>query len=69
MIKSANRSDRWLALAVFAAGFLLVFRGWLFSGFDGAFGDQEDGYLAIALIEHWHHVFTGAVHWTDPIFF
>ena len=54
---------------MFAAGFALVFRGWLFSAFDGAFGDDEDGYLALALIEHWRHVFSGAVHWTDPIFF
>ena len=61
--------DRWLALALFAAGFALVFRGWLLSSFDGAFGDKEDGYIAISFIEHWHHVFTGAAHWTDPIFF
>src|SRR6266851_64525 len=64
-----NHSDRWIAAALFATGFSLVFRGWLFSGFDGAFGDDEDGYLALALIEHWRHVFLGAVHWTDPIIF
>jgi len=65
----ANRSGRWLAAALFAAGFALVFRGWLFSGFDRAFGDEQDGYLALALIEHWHQVFAGAAHWTDPIIF
>jgi hypothetical protein len=64
-----NRSGRWIAAALFATGFALVFRGWLFSGFDGAFGDEEDGYLALALIEHWRHVFSGEAHWTDPIFF
>src|SRR5215471_13013747 len=64
-----NRSDRWVAVTLFAAGFALVFRGWLFSGFDAAFGDEEDGYLALALIEHWSHVFSGEAHWTDPIFF
>jgi hypothetical protein len=64
-----RKSDPWLAFALFATGFMLVFRGWLFSGFDGAFGDKEDGYIAISFIEHWHHVFTGAAHWTDPIFF
>src|SRR5215471_3236346 len=64
-----NRSDRWVAVTLFAAGFALVFRGWLFSGFDGAFGDEEDGYLALALIEHWRHVFSGEARWTDPIFF
>ena len=60
-----DSSDRWLAAALFAAGFALLFRGWLFSGFDGAFGDDEDGYLALALIEHWHHVFLGATDWMD----
>jgi hypothetical protein len=64
-----HRSDPRLALVLFAAGFALVFRGWLFSGFDGAFGDKEDGYIAISFVEHWHHVFTGAALWTDPIFF
>jgi hypothetical protein len=67
--KMRDNSDRWIAAALFAAGFALVFRGWSFSGFDGAFGDEEDGYLALALIEHWHHVLLGAVHWTDPIIF
>src|SRR5258707_10795330 len=69
MMKSARRLDRWLAPALFAIGFMLVFRGWLFTGFDGAIGDLEDGYIAIALVEHWHHVFTGAAQWTDPVFF
>jgi len=69
MMKSAHRLDRWLVPALFAVGFMLVFRGWLFTGFDGAIGDLEDGYIAIALVEHWHHVLTGAAHWTDPVFF
>ena len=69
MIKTASQARSWLAVALFVAGFSLVFRRWLFSGFDGVFGDQEDGYIAIALIEHWYHVFKGAAHWTDPIFF
>ena len=60
---------RWLAFALFAVGFLLMFRHWLSSGFDATFGDKEDGYIALAVIEHWHHVFTGAAHWSDPIFF
>src|SRR5215470_2986460 len=67
--KYFNNSDHWIAAALFAAGFVLVFRNWLFSGFDAAFGDDEDGYLALALIEHWRHVFSGAAHWGDPIFF
>jgi hypothetical protein len=69
MPKRPDHSDRWLTAALFAAGFALVFRGWLFSGFDGAFGDEEDGYLALALIEHWRHVLSGAVHWTDLLIF
>ncbi|HMA74247.1 MAG TPA: hypothetical protein VKP67_22580 [Xanthobacteraceae bacterium] len=64
-----SRPDRWIAPALFVAGFVLVFRRWLFSGFDTAFGDEEDGYLALALIEHWRHVFSGEARWTDPIFF
>src|SRR5260370_36795954 len=69
MRKSFPNSGHWIALPIFASGFALVFRRWLFSGFDAAFGDDEDGYLALALVEHWRHVFAGAVHWTDPIFF
>lgn len=61
--------DRILTAALFAAGFALLFRGWLFSGFDRAFGDDEDGYLALAHIEHWRHVFAGEVPWRDPLFF
>jgi hypothetical protein len=64
-----DQRHRLLAFALFALGFALVFRGWLFTGFDGAFGDEEDGYLALAIIEHWRHVFAGTVHWTDPIVF
>jgi hypothetical protein len=69
MPKRPDHFDRWLAVALFAAGFALVFRGWLFSGFDGAFGDEEDGYLALALIEHWRHVFSGTVHWSYLLVF
>ena len=69
MRKCFHNSDHWIAAALFATGFALVFRRWLLSGFDAAFGDDEDGYLALALIEHWRHAFSGAVHWTDPVFF
>jgi hypothetical protein len=64
-----DKRHRLLALALFALGFALVFRGWLFGGFDRAFGDEEDGYLALAIIEHWRHVFSGEVRWSDPIIF
>src|SRR5260370_9542780 len=69
MRKSFPNSGHWIAAALFAAGFALVVRRWLLSGFDGAFGDDEDGSLALALVEHWRHVLAGAAHWTDPIFF
>jgi hypothetical protein len=69
MAARPDNPHRLLAFALFALGFALVFRGWLFTGFDGAFGDEEDGYLALAIIEHWRHVFAGEVHWTDPIIF
>src|SRR5260221_3946365 len=68
MRKSFPNSGHWIAAALFAAGFALVFRRWVFPGFDAAFGDDEDGYLALALVEHWRHVFAGALHWTDRIF-
>ncbi len=66
---AVDQRHRLLAFALFALGFALVYRGWLFTGFDGAFGDEEDGYLALAIVEHWRHVFAGTVHWTDPIVF
>jgi hypothetical protein len=69
MTALSDHRHRLLALALFALGFALVFRGWLFTGFDGAFGDEEDGYLALAIFEHWRHVFAGEVRWTDPMIF
>src|SRR5271155_5833135 len=69
MVAHFDKRHRLLAFALFAFGFALVFRGWLFTGFDGAFGDDEDGYLALAVIEHWRHVFAGEVAWSDPIIF
>jgi len=56
-------------VVLFGLGFTILFHRWLFSGFDQIIGDREDGYIALALIEHWHHVFSGAAHWADPIFF
>jgi hypothetical protein len=65
----ASRVAIWLPPLLFAVGFAWVFRRWLFNGFDGAFGDEADGYLALAIIEHWRHVFAGSAYWSDPIFF
>ena len=68
-LPATDRVTTWLAPLLFAAGFAWVFRRWLFDGFDGAFGDEADGYLALAIIEHWRHVFSGTAYWSDPIFF
>ena len=68
-VPAINRVEAWLAPLLFAVGFAWTFRGWLFNGFDGAFGDEADGYLALAIIEHWRHVFAGTAHWSDPIYF
>jgi hypothetical protein len=54
---------------LFVAGFAIVFRHWLFTGFDGIFGDDADGELFVAILEHWHHVFAGTAHWSDLSFF
>lgn len=59
----------WLTLLLFVAGFAWMFRRWLFTGFDRAFGDEGDGIIALALIEHWRHAFGGTINWTDPLFF
>lgn len=58
-----------LAGLLFAPGFFWLFRRWLFTGFDGIFGDEGDGEILIAIVEHWHHAFAGEVRWTDPSFF
>src|ERR1700674_419638 len=55
--------------ALFAAGFAVLFRRWLFTGFDGIFGDEGDGEILLALLEHWHRVFTGAANVAGPSFF
>jgi hypothetical protein len=68
-LPAVGRIEAWLAPLLFAVGYAWTFRGWLFNGFDGAFGDEADGYLALAIIEHWRHVFAGTVYWSDPIFF
>jgi hypothetical protein len=63
------RLENLFAAILFAAGFAWLFRRWLFTGFDGIFGDDSDGEIFLALVEHWHRVFTGAAHWPDPNFF
>jgi hypothetical protein len=68
-VPAVSRVETWLAPLLFAAGFAWTFRHWLFNGFDGAFGDEADGYLALAIVEHWRHVFAGTAYWSDPLFF
>ena len=47
----------------------MLFRRWLFTGFDGIFGDDADGEIMLALLAHWDWVFAGAAGWADPSFF
>lgn len=47
----------------------MLFRRWLFTGFDGIFGDDADGEILIALVAHWDWVIAGAAGWADPSFF
>lgn len=61
--------DHAVIALLFVAGFAIAFHRWLFTGFDGIFGDDADGELFIAIVEHWHHVFAGQAHWSDPSFF
>ena len=61
--------ERLVVAGLFAAGFIYLFRDWLFSGFDRIFGDDSDGEIFIAIVEHWYRVFRGDAHWPDPIFF
>lgn len=61
--------ERWATAALFAGGYVLLYRRWLFTGFDATFGDEGDGLIALAIIEHWHRVLLGVAHWTDPTFF
>ena len=61
--------DNAFAAVLFAAGFAYLFRRWLFTGFDGVFGDGGDGEILLALVEHWHRVFAGLARIADPILF
>lgn len=62
-------AGRWLALLLFAGGFAWTFRHWLFTGFDAAFGDEGDGIIALAIVEHWRHALAGEIDWTSPLYF
>jgi hypothetical protein len=64
-----NLFEKAFVVLLFAAGFAVLFRRWLFTGFDCVFGDEGDGEILIAIVEHWRHVFAGGTHWTDPTFF
>lgn len=52
-----------IALAVWALGALVFFRGPIFSGFRWMTGDPGDWRLGIFLAEHWRLVLTGAAPW------
>lgn len=54
---------------VYILALSIVFRSWIFSGFDLGFGDRADGIIEISLLEHWRNVFAGAETWNQPIYF
>lgn len=59
-----------LGILLWIAGFFLLFRVWLLTGFDGIFGDEGDARIAIGLLEHWYRFFSGATpDWRSPTFF
>src|SRR4051794_2654500 len=59
-----------VGVPVWVLGFLLLFRGWVFDGGDGIWGDQGDARALIAWLEHWHRWFIGAeADWRSPPFF
>jgi len=68
--KGAGRAARFaLIVAVGLANLLLFFRHSIFSGFEQISGDQWDGRLQLAILEHWHHVWMLQANWRSPIFF
>lgn len=78
MTLSENRSARslptfaeWsIALIVFAAGLLYMYRDPIFSGFEVTIGDRGDARFYIFYLEHWYKVFAGVASMADPpVFF
>jgi hypothetical protein len=69
--RESSRAEFVLAGSLlYAWGFSWMFRKWLFADFDGIFGDEGDARILIALLEHWHRVFSGAwSDWLNPPFF
>jgi hypothetical protein len=60
------------ALPVILFGILstsFVFRYQINEGFHRVFSDTYDGFIEIALLEHWNNVLHGAAHWSSPFFF
>lgn len=62
-------AERIVVIALFVAGYAVLFRRFLFTGLDGTFGDDEDGAILLAYVEHWRHVLIGLSGWADPSFF
>jgi hypothetical protein len=62
-------SDAIAASIMFAAGFAYLFRSWLFTGFDRVFGDEGDGEIVLATLEHWFRALRGEQRLIDPTFF
>lgn len=62
--------QRALAAALYLAGMLMMFRYEWLPGPGRSLGDNEDGAILIATLEHWMRVFTGhAADWLSPGWF
>ncbi len=59
-----------LAAALYVVGMALMFRASWLPGPSRSIGDNGDGTILIATLEHWFRVFTGqAAHWLSPGWF
>ncbi|THD64544.1 MAG: hypothetical protein E7813_16485 [Bradyrhizobium sp.] len=71
-LPDSSRRVETLLLGIILAtlGFCWIYRKWLFGHFDVVFGNEGDAQGMIVVLEHWHHVFSGATpNWRSPPFF
>jgi hypothetical protein len=64
-----QRIQIWIAFAVALLVLGVFFRQQLLNHFAYLSGDRYDGVIQVALLEHWHNVFTGWSHWNSPNYF
>ncbi|MBV8633977.1 MAG: hypothetical protein JO002_05770, partial [Burkholderiaceae bacterium] len=64
-----NRHPKALALLGFLFAIGIFFRLQIFNGFSFLFADRYDGFIEVALLEHWYAVLRGLQHWSDTNYF